>query len=98
MDDNRYKIEYEFVPNIRTRFVADDGREFENLGTAWALWIKDQNVSTAAMIKNSGMNKRECKHFWCWLGRTDPAPLALKIFLAREDVQRIWPVSPENKK
>jgi len=66
-----------FKPNLR--FVADDGREFIDL-TAFGEWVDALPAEQRTQIFfRSHLSKKQCKHLWAWLGRTDKAPKALTI-------------------
>lgn len=83
------KTEAKFVPNLRAKFVADDGREFDNL-LEWPYWLKQLPRATWNQIWQSGiLNRKQCRDFWRWMGRTDPVPKRLAIYFNSEDVDRL---------
>ena len=82
-----YRIEYEWIPNLRTMLVADDGREFENLFNV-ALELFDEKKWS---LDIDSLNRRQCRELWEWLGRTDKVPKRLKIFVNTEDLDRLFP-------
>ena len=81
-------IEYKWVPKQRTKFVADDGREFD-LPAAWE-WFFDELPEDERMevLQKTGIiNRRQCRALWRWLGRTDRAPKSLRAYLCRADFE-----------
>ena len=95
--DSMNMTELEWVPNLRTKLVADDGREFENI-PAWIEWF-DETESKGdrlQIFRTKGyLNRRQCRSLWQWLGRTDRVPKRLDIYFKMEDLDRLYPQKPE---
>jgi hypothetical protein len=88
-----YKIDYEWVPNLRTMAIAEDGREFPNLFNAAMDWMEEK---APGVLLNGELNRRQCRELWQWLGRTDKVPKRLQIFINSEDLKRIYPGIMDN--
>jgi hypothetical protein len=83
-------ISYQVIPNLRSKFVADDGREFD-MHAAWE-WFDGEPDRWRQLFFGSGvLNRSQCRSLWRWLGRTDPVPKRLEVFFLAEDIQRLWP-------
>jgi hypothetical protein len=89
--DEKMPIEYEWVPNLQTLAVADDGREFLNLINGALEWLEEQPWWNKVGLQTEILNRRQCRELWQWLGRTDKVPKSLRIFVNRKDMERIWP-------
>ena len=91
-------IDYSFVPKLRSKFVADDGREFE-LQAFWSdVFHQLSEREQDNIFKTSRLDRSQCRMLWQWLGRTDPVPKSLKIFVRGEDADRIDRETPEWEK
>jgi hypothetical protein len=90
MTKKDFKIIYEFEENIRAMFEADDGRRFQEFGPEFWLWL-DEEYSFKKFSRTGKLNRKQCKALWHWLGRDDPAPKWLRVYLWKPDVERVFP-------
>lgn len=91
MDDS---LQVEFHPEVRHKWVADDGREF--VLPAAIEWVSEQELWEQLYSKPDGaLNAGQCAALWQWIGRTDQVPTRLAMFVNRADVMRIWPPKSE---
>jgi hypothetical protein len=75
-----WKGEWGWIPNLRTKFVADDGRDFGDLGYIFAEWLETRPESEyPAWCKRGYLTREQCRSFWSYIGRTDKAPKRLRI-------------------
>jgi hypothetical protein len=81
------RTEYEWVPSLQTLAVADDGRKFLNLINAALEWLDEQPWWSF----QGTLNRQQCRELWQWLGRTDKVPKSLRIFINRQDLERLYP-------
>lgn len=83
------KVEYEWVPNLRSKAIADDGREFDNLLNMVAFEYLDTQKN---WMETGIIDCRQCRGLWKWLGRTDKPPKRLTLFVNRADIMRLFPL------
>jgi hypothetical protein len=82
-------LKYQFVPNIHTRFIADDKREFQ-FDMIFGLWLDTlSSTERDAVFESSCLNRKGCRAFWTWLGRKDRVPKKLWIYVLSEDIDRM---------
>jgi hypothetical protein len=87
------------VPALRTVMIADDGREFSDMGQAFVEWM-DATLSKDEELKvyqTGDVTAKQCKRFWQWLGRTDKVPRELKLYYNREDFEKFIATLPPKK-
>ncbi len=81
------EIEYFVEWNLRTKAVADDGREFLGLLNGIVEWLDEQQSWDPT--KRNYLTRRECRDLWAWLGRTDKVPKRLTFYIWGPDVEKI---------
>jgi hypothetical protein len=82
-------INFNWIPNLRTKLITDDGREFDNLlnaamQTGWEL--------PDSAMKTNYLNHKQCRSLWEHMGRTEKIPKRLGIVVNREDILRLFPL------
>jgi hypothetical protein len=88
-------LEYKFIPNVRTAFTTKDGLEFD-LPAVWGEWLDQLPPADQESIWQQGaLNRKLCRSLWKYLGRTDPVPRLLYIFVNSEDLMRVFPEIPK---
>lgn len=97
----KIKLEVRSDPALSMLMIADDGREFENMGQAFAEW-SDSALSPDDLIKRvykTGKLDRElCLSFWQWLGRTDPVPNEVNLYLNSREVDAFLATLPKPRR
>lgn len=75
---------------IRLKWVADDGREFDDPPEFRKWWLAQARVADP-------LTPDECLRLWAYAGRIDRPPQSLMMLLNRGDVEGLWP-SPHKEK
>jgi hypothetical protein len=84
-------MRYVLEPKIHVLLVADDGREFRD-PPLFAVWLGTIKGKAGKLLENSRMDERQCRDYWDYLGRIDPCPKWLDVFLNRSEIEAAFPV------
>ncbi len=72
---------FEWQPSkLAAKYIADDGRDFGD-DPAFRFWLLEHDRILKRAFKTSELNAAACRLLWRDLGRADPVPKSLKIFL-----------------
>jgi hypothetical protein len=90
-------VKVEFVPTLRMRWVEPNGRDFgDNLAFRdWYLSRSHREQLRIMKRPNGTLTARECFRLWRYLGRTDPVPKALTIYLNKPDLLKMLDDDPK---
>ena len=75
---------------LRTKLVADDGREFE-LDELGEWWLANKTFSSSKALvrwfQTGALTREECHNLWIGLGRADAPPKRAHVYAYRENLQ-----------